>query len=121
RECGLTGWSLRDLGARVGMRAPSLYVYFSGKDALYDEMFAQGNRAMLVTLAEEMAGGTPVRERLRSAAHKFFEFAVADPPRMQLLFLRVVPAFVPSAASMAIAQQFVDALGAALAELGVHD
>lgn len=41
RDEGLTVFTMRDLAARVGMRAPSLYEYFSGKDANYEAMFAQ--------------------------------------------------------------------------------
>ena len=103
------------------MRAPSLYVYFPGKDALYDEMFAQGNRDLLAVLADELAGEAPARDRLRAGAHKFFDFAVGDPARLQLLFLRVIPSFEPSATSQALAQQVLDALSAALAELGSSD
>jgi AcrR family transcriptional regulator len=47
REQGLPGLTMRDLGAAVGMRAQSLYSYFPSKHAIYDAMFAQGNRALL--------------------------------------------------------------------------
>ena len=47
RERGLTGWTLRDLGTAVGMRAPSLYVYFDSKNALYDALFSDGYRSLL--------------------------------------------------------------------------
>ena len=45
-EHGLAGWSLKEVGAAVGMRAPSLYVYFDGKNELYDAMFADGCLAL---------------------------------------------------------------------------
>src|SRR5262245_31752917 len=51
REHGLAALSLRDLAARVGMRAPSLYQYFPSKHAIYDAMFAQGMRAALDAVA----------------------------------------------------------------------
>src|SRR4051795_3834847 len=47
RERGLGGWALRDVAEAVGMRAPSLYVYFASKNALFDAMFAQGCGALL--------------------------------------------------------------------------
>ena len=34
RERGLTGFSMRDLGQRVGMRAQSLYSYFASKQPM---------------------------------------------------------------------------------------
>jgi AcrR family transcriptional regulator len=46
-EQGLAALSLRDLAARVGMRAPSLYQYFDSKHAIYDAMFGQGAREAL--------------------------------------------------------------------------
>ncbi|TMK84168.1 MAG: helix-turn-helix transcriptional regulator, partial [Actinobacteria bacterium] len=42
RAEGLAALSLRDLAAKVGMRAPSLYSYFDSKHAIYDAMFLQG-------------------------------------------------------------------------------
>src|SRR5947209_8521580 len=47
RTDGLGGLSMRDLGARVGLRAQSLYVYFPSKHAIYDAMFADANRDLL--------------------------------------------------------------------------
>jgi len=50
RENGLAGVSLRDLGKRVGMQAPSLYSYFPSKAAIYDAMFGEGTRAFVERL-----------------------------------------------------------------------
>ena len=65
REHGLAALALRDLAARVGMRAPSLYQYFASKHAIYDAMFAAANRELLdrVTTATRPASD-PV-DRLR--------------------------------------------------------
>ena len=40
RDQGLAAVSLREVAARVGMRAPSLYTYFPSKNAIYDAMYA---------------------------------------------------------------------------------
>jgi AcrR family transcriptional regulator len=98
---GLAALSLRELAARVGMRAPSLYTYFPSKNDLYDAMYAQGMRQF----AEVMSGSPPGRnaqETLRNRARTFVGAAVRDPLRYELLFERPVPAFVPSAESLAI-------------------
>ena len=47
RQHGIGGLSLHALAREVGMRQPSLYVYFDSKDALFDAMFADGNRQLL--------------------------------------------------------------------------
>lgn len=120
-EQGLTGWTLRDLGAAVGMRAPSLYVYVDSKFALYDLLFADGYQALLDEMADlEQDAGDP-RERLRTAAHRFVAFCVADPARCQLLFLRTIPGFEPSPASYAIAVHTLDLLAQGLADAGVRE
>ena len=47
REHGIAGVSLHALAREVGMRQPSLYAYFDSKLALYDAMFADGNRRLV--------------------------------------------------------------------------
>jgi len=121
RTRGLMGWSLRDLGAAVGMRAPSLYVYFSGKDAIYDALFADGYREMLAQTRMWAAQDLAPVDKVRDAAHRFLDFAVSDPVRMQLLFQRVVPGFVPSADSYAIAQEVLSGFAAVLADADITE
>lgn len=107
RERGLAGLSMRDLGARVGMRAQSLYSYFASKHEIYDAMFLEGNEAFLGWMQGVPDPGATARDRLtavRDAAHRFFEFCVSDPVRYQLLFQRTIPDFVPSEQSYAVAQ-----------------
>lgn len=41
-EHGVAGLSLGEVSRRVGIRPPSLYVYFPSKHAVYDELFARG-------------------------------------------------------------------------------
>jgi len=94
-EHGAAALSLRDLGARVGMRAQSLYSYFASKDAIYDALFHQGSnefleRARAMTLTEDP------RENLRRCTWLFVEFCVEDSARYQLLFQRTIPGFEPS-------------------------
>src|SRR3954454_7884937 len=54
---GVTGLSLGEVARRMGMRTPSLYVYFDSKNALYDALFERGWRELLVAMeaAEEQA------------------------------------------------------------------
>jgi AcrR family transcriptional regulator len=118
RERGLAGWSLREVAEAVGMRAPSLYVYFDGKDAIYDAMFAHGYEQLLARIEAAEVPDEP-RERLRRAAAEFVDFSVADPARHQLLFQRVVPGFIPSAASYALADETLDRLRQLLAHAGL--
>lgn len=121
RERGLGGWSLRDVAEAVGMRAPSLYVYFPSKNAVFDAMFADGCAALLTRIAPAAAEaeGQQIRELLHVAATMFFDFCAEDPARYQLLFLRTVPGFEPSAGSYALAQEVIDELARVFGAVGL--
>lgn len=120
RENGLAGVSLRDLGKRVGMQAPSLYSYFPSKAAIYDAMFSEGARAFLERVRTLDMPRDPKR-RLLSSARAFAEFCVEDPVRYQLLFQRTIPDFEPSAESYAIAIATLDLGRNVLASAGITD
>lgn len=117
REHGMGGWSFRDVAGIVGMRAPSLYEYFRNKNAVYDAMFADGYRQFLARIDQAPTGGE-LTEIARNAAHLFFDFCVEDPARYQLLFLRTIPGFVPSAESFALARESLERLEAVLSSIG---
>jgi AcrR family transcriptional regulator len=106
REQGLGGLRLRDLAARIGMRAPSLYEYFASKHAIYDAMFAQGYRQFAEVIAE--AEELPGEDGLRAGARRAMAFMAQDPARYQLLFHRTIPGFTPSAPSYAVSVQQLD-------------
>ncbi len=120
REDGLTSLSLRHLAARVGMRAPSLYSYFGAKDDIYDAMFAQGQRELLARLAH-LPEHALTREHFHDGTQVFFDFCTTDPVRYQLMFQRVVPGFVPSAESYALAVEVLERLRRQLGSVGVTD
>ncbi len=98
---GIAALSLRELAAKVGMRAPSLYTYFPSKNDLYDAMYAQGMRQFAEALSSSPPGRN-AKQTLRNRARTFVGTAVRDPFRFQLLFERPIPGFVPSAESLAI-------------------
>ena len=120
RENGLAGVSLRDLGKRVGMQAPSLYSYFPSKAAIYDAMFSEGTRAFVERLRTLDVPRDPKR-RLLSSARAFAQFCVEDPVRYQLLFQRTIPHFEPSAENYAAAITTLDLGRDVLASAGITD
>ena len=120
RRDGIQVLSLHALAKEVGMRQPSLYAYFDSKNALYDAMFAAGNRELLARLDSLELPADP-RVALKVLLRAFAGFALADPARHSLLFRRVIPGFEPSPESYALA---VDALSHVLAvmnDAGVTD
>lgn len=120
REEGLAGFSLGEVAARVGMRAPSIYSYFKSKNEIYDAMFAQGSEELLETIQEALPRlPRRGRDRLRAALRTYFDFCTSDPLRYELLFQRTVPGFVPSEASYAKAREVLGHFEKLLAEVGL--
>jgi AcrR family transcriptional regulator len=119
RAQGLASLAMRELGARVGMRAQSLYAYFPSKQAIYDAMFADANRELLHRLtATDPAVSEPV-DRLGRHAQVFLEFCGEDPVRYQLLFQRTIPGFVPTEQAYAPAVAVMESARAALRGCGI--
>jgi AcrR family transcriptional regulator len=97
QEKGLAELTLRDVAARVGMQAPSLYSHFPSKNAIYDAMFGQAWEEY-EQLALDSAARMPKapRPRIVAKALQFFDFAVADLARYQLMNQRTIRGFEPS-------------------------
>lgn len=120
RADGLAGLSMRELGARVGLRAQSLYVYFPSKHAIYDAMFLEANRELLDRRLSLDLDDDPVIA-LRQSARQFVDFCTEDLARYQLLFQRTIPGFEPSEESYAVAREVLDGGRRVLAGVGVTE
>jgi AcrR family transcriptional regulator len=118
REHGIAGVSLHALAREVGMRQPSLYEYFDSKHALYDAMFADGNRHLLERLDALTLPPDP-RAALKKFMGAFVAFALEDPARCELLFERHVPGFTPSPESYALAEEALLRAATVMKEAGV--
>ncbi|WP_372735486.1 TetR/AcrR family transcriptional regulator [Nocardioides sp.] len=122
RERGLAEVTLREIARRVGMQAPSLYGHVASKNEIYDAMFAQawtqfheGVRGIDQAIPED-------RERaLIFFARHFFDFAVHDPVRYQLMNQRTIPGFEPSPEAYAPAVAVLEDLGQRMAEFGITE
>ena len=115
---GLAAISLRDLADRVDLRQPSLYAYFDSKLALYDAMFADGNRRLLHRLDLVRLPRDP-RAALKKFLGEFVAFALEDPARYELLFERHVPGFTPSPTSYVLAEEVLGRVYKVINEAGV--
>ena len=102
------------------MQPPSLYWYFDSKNAIYDAMFAEGNRQLLARLAEQDWPADP-RALLRRCARVIVEFGAEDVVRYQLLFQRTIPDFEPSPGSYDLAVQVHEEMRARFAAAGLTD
>lgn len=98
-EHGVGGLSLGEVARRMGMRTPSLYVYFDAKNAVYDAIFARGwqgvHDAMLPSYEEvEVADDLPAL--FLSSARVFLGWMLDHPVHCQLMSWRPVPGYEPS-------------------------
>jgi AcrR family transcriptional regulator len=121
RTEGLAGIAMRDLAARVGMRSPSLYTYFTSKHAIYDAMFAQGWRAYLDRMAALGKLPRNPRQALRRMLRQWAQFFLEDPERFVLLCQRTIPRFEPSPESFAVSVEAADRARDVLTGLGITD
>src|SRR5436190_10847495 len=120
RANGIAGLSLHALAKKVGIRQPSLYAYFDSKNALYDAMFADGNRQLLARIDALELPADP-RAALKVLLGAFAGFALEDPARNSLLFRRVIPGFDPSPESYALAVDALRRLAVVMNAPGVTD
>lgn len=121
-EQGLAEFTLRDVAERVGMRAPSLYTHFESKHAIYDAMFGQAwTDYEQVALADAAHLPQAPRAAVGRLARVFFDFAVANPARHQLMNQRTIPGFEPSPESYAPAVRVLEQGRQLFGDLGLGD
>lgn len=120
RVNGIAGLTLREVAARVGMKPPSLYSHFDSKHAIYDAMYSQAWQQLIDAIAAADSGAPrEPRRRLAYFTRVFVDFALADPSRNQLMNVRVIPAFTPSAEAYAVAMEALEMMRRRLREIGV--
>ncbi len=122
RDEGIGGFTMRQLAAKVGLKAPSLYQYFATKNDLYDAMFFDAYSQLRDRIPNHEGGSPMSREEIRADAQEFFDFATEDPIRYALMCQRPVPGFEPSPESMALAEEVVRTqVHAMMANVGVDE
>ena len=120
RRDGLSAVTLREVAGRIGMRSPSLYSHFAAKNAIYDAMFAEawGELCAVFDVLEPLPAAH--RRAILAMAEAFFDFAVADLARYQLMNQRTIPGFRPSDEAYAPSLAVYERMRAALRECGVR-
>jgi AcrR family transcriptional regulator len=112
REQGVAGLSIGEVARRMGIRPPSLYVYFDSKNALYDGLFERGWNLVLAELEHltenSAAHAESLYDAMLTAAEAFCRWSVEHPEYSQLLFWRPVPGFEPTADAYAPAVRVVE-------------
>lgn len=120
RRDGLSAVTLREVAARIGMRSPSLYSHVDSKNAIYDAMFAQAWGELCAVF--DALGPLPAapRHAMLAGAEAFFDFAVVDLARYQLMNQRTIPGFRPSDQAYAVSVAAYERMRAVLSGCGVR-
>ena len=120
RAHGVGGFSLHALARALGVRQPSICAHFDSKHALYDAMFADGNRQLVEHLKGLQLPSDP-RAAVKVFTHAWVDFALEDPVRYSVLFQRPVPGYQPSPEAYANAQAAFTPVGVLLQAAGIDD
>jgi AcrR family transcriptional regulator len=119
-EQGAAGLSLGEVARRMGIRPPSLYVYYESKTAVYDAVFARGWREVREAMEAQygrLQTATDLPAFLLECARVFVRWAIEHPARSQLMFWRPVPNYQPSAGAFAPAIEMLAQSRAVLVRL----
>jgi AcrR family transcriptional regulator len=120
-ESGLISVTLREIAGRIGMQSPSLYSHFASKNAIYDAMFGQAWREFRAVLEKEVPSfPAGPRERLLALANMYFDFAVSDLERHQLMDMPMLRDFTPSEEAYRPAVECYEIMRSVLAEIGIR-
>jgi AcrR family transcriptional regulator len=97
-ELGVAGLTLGEVARRMGIRPPSLYVYFDGKNALYDALFERGWRDLLTAMEapEGAPDGAVGADDVLRVSTALVRWCVEHPAYAPLMMWRPVPGFTPS-------------------------
>jgi len=120
RQEGLSAVTLREVAGRIGMRSPSLYSHFDSKNAIYDAMFAQAWGELCDVFDAMPPLPATDRRAMLAGAEMFFDFAVADLARYQLMNQRTIPGFRPSEEAYAASIAVYERMRVLLAGCGVR-
>ena len=118
-ERGAAGLSLGEVARRMGIRTPSLYVYFASKNALYDAVFARGWRQLLDEVHEVRSGlpeTTDLTGLLTAAGESLIRWTLDNATSAQLMFWRPVPDYEPAEEAYAPAVEMLEASRAAFTD-----
>src|SRR5581483_12443410 len=86
-EQGAAGLSIGEVARRMGIKPPSLYVYFESKNALYDALFHRGAQHVLDVMTpvmREASNAPSLEEALLRSGSAMVRWAVENAAYAQL-------------------------------------
>ncbi len=106
---GPDGLSVRRIAAAAGVAPMGVYNHFESKQGIVEALFIEGFERLREAMASVNELQDPV-EALREGAARYRELALAHPMVYQMMFLRAVPGFEPSAHALEVCGGAFDGL-----------
>jgi AcrR family transcriptional regulator len=101
--------TVRRVSAEAGVSTIGMYTWFGGKDGLIDAIFQSG----FESFADALEAARPLKGplgRLKAQSKVYRSWALAHPMHYQVMFLKVIPGFVPSDKAIVAGARSFDAL-----------
>ncbi len=95
QESGVKGLAMRPLGRAVGVTAPTLYDYFTSKDAVLNALYVEGTDRLCDAFDAAIAASRPGVDRLTAIGRAYRRFALDNPDLYFLIFGRVDASYRP--------------------------
>jgi AcrR family transcriptional regulator len=116
-ETGRGAFSLRPLGARLGVTAPALYAHFANKEDLLAAIAEDEFARLIGDLEAAVADLDDPLERVRAQCHAYVRYAVANPALFEIIF-EFRPAWAPAsfAPELALASKAFEVSAAAVSD-----
>lgn len=72
-ERGLFGLTLAEIAKAAGIGTSTLYIYFSDKEALFNEVFRRAKHEAIDSYSGEIGFGTPLKARIRTVWNRMLD------------------------------------------------
>lgn len=83
--------TIEQIAESAGVGKGTVYLYFKGKDGLFDALIYDGLGMVVERMADEAAAAECPRERLELLAIRHLQFIVRNLPVMKVLFQQAIP------------------------------
>ena len=94
---GPAALTVRRIAAEAGYSTMGVYSRFGGKDGIVEELFVDGFRRLRAAMVA--AQSADPFETMAACGRAYRQFGLEHPTSYQIMFERVVPGYVPSAAA----------------------
>lgn len=85
-ERGFNATGVQDIADVAGVNKAMLYYYFGSKDALYDQLIAQGIAAIAGAVASAQQPGLALPERIRQLISSYLSVVVEQPAIARIIY-----------------------------------